>query len=74
MAHRPAITPRILKTGIDEREPLTNWLRHRRRIRTRHDGRLHLEEREQVPQVQRLRIHIARRQQQLLDQVPAPHE
>ena len=74
MAHRPAIAAGIAEADVLEDEALADGSRHRGRARGRADRRLHLEEVEQVFQVEALLVDVARAEQQALDQVAAARE
>ena len=71
---RPPLAAGILEADVLEHEPRANRRRDPRRTRPRADRGLHLEEDEQVLQVQTLLVDVARRQQQPLDEVATPAE
>src|SRR5262249_37265141 len=64
VAHRPAVAARILKADVFKDEALAYRLRHFESLRWRGDRRLHLEEVEEVFQVERLLRDLASANQQ----------
>src|SRR5204863_3286741 len=71
---RPAVASRISEADALEDEAHPDRTGYRRRAGLRVDGRLHLEEDEEVAEVEALLVDVARREQQLLDQVAAAAE
>ena len=71
VAHGPALAARIAESDVLEHESLADRSRHRPRAGRRRDRRAHVEEREQVLDVQTLLVDPARRHQQTLNEVAA---
>src|SRR6185437_1683509 len=69
VADGPAVAPRITESDVLEHESRRNSLRHRQRVGRRLDGGTHLEEHEQVAEVERLLVNVARRQENVLNHV-----
>src|SRR5204863_9363915 len=71
---RPPVAARILKADVFEQEAAANWPGHAEGARLRTDRRLHLEEDEQILQVETLLVDVARREEKSLDEVAAARE
>src|SRR3954471_12504050 len=70
----PPLAPGIREADVLEDEALRDWSRHRRRTRSRGDRRLHLEEGEEVLEVQRLLGDRAHTEEQVLNRAAAARE
>jgi hypothetical protein len=71
VAHRPSFALRISKPDILEREAGLNWARHWARAGNAENRGLHVEEHEEIAEIQALLVDAARRHEQLLNQVAA---
>src|SRR5687768_5782875 len=74
LAHRPSVAAGIAKADILENEAVPHRVRNRQRVRTRRDSRAHIEEDEKIPEIKRLLVDTARREQNTLDHVATARE
>ena len=74
MTDRPAVAVWVLKADVLEHEPVADRAGDAHGARLRGDRRLHLEEHEQILEVQTLLVDVAGREQEALDEVAAACE